>query len=132
MKAVEKDTDRQCFRGQLSRCERHRAFEVAAAPAHTHDRASIGKCAVLEVERSARALQQGLGDEKAKPKPARLAVQVLPPAVCDIGLANAVHNLGSEARTIVGDTDVDILTWPGRSELAQLRARIDRVVAQDT
>src|SRR5260370_4650381 len=117
MKAVEENTDRQCFRGQLSRCERHRAFEVAAAPAHTHDRASIGKCAVLEVERSARALQQGLGDEKAKPKPARLAVQSWPPALCDIWHANALHNLGCEARTIVGDTDGDILPAPGRRDL---------------
>src|SRR5262249_44918333 len=99
--ALGKDTDRQCFSGQLSRCEGHRALEVAAAPAHAHDRASIGKCAVLEIERSARALQQGLGNEKAKPEPARLPVEILPPAVCDIGLANAVHNLGGKSRTIV-------------------------------
>src|SRR5260221_13036210 len=122
MKAVEENTDRQCFRGQLSRCERHRAFEVAAAPAHAHDRASIGKNAVLEVERSARALQQGLGDEKAKPKPARLAVQVLPPAGCDIWLANEVHNLRGESRTIVGYTDGDIRSAPCGSPLHPLVA----------
>src|SRR6476620_4596542 len=93
-----------------SRREGGRAFELAAAPVHAHDRPSVRKRAVLEVERGARALQQRLGDEEPEPQAARLALAALPATVGDIGLADAVHDLRGKARTVIGDGDGDVLT----------------------
>src|SRR2546421_12860617 len=97
-----KKRDRQWLSGQpqRSRGERGGAFEVVAAPAHSDDRAPIRERAVLEVECCPGALQQGLGNEEAQSEPARLAVNVLPASVGDIGLPDPVHDLRRKARTI--------------------------------
>src|SRR5262249_33654858 len=113
-----------------SRRERGCAFEGAAAPVHANDRPPVRERAVLEVERRARALQQGLGDEEAEPQAARLALAALPATAGDVGLADPGDDLGGKARTVIGDGDGDVLTAPGGGDLDPLVGEIDGVLEQ--
>src|SRR5262249_61786234 len=70
------------------------------------------------------------GDEKAEPQAARLAVDPLPGAVGDIGLADAVHDLRGKARTVVGDGDRNVLAAPRGGTLDSLVGEIDGVLEQ--
>src|SRR6516165_6895716 len=108
----------QDFTAKTSRRERGRACDGPA----------VRERAVLKVERRARALQQGLGDEEAQPQAARLAVAALSATVGDIGLADPVHDLRGKARTVIGDGDGDILTAPGGGDLDPLVGEIDGVL----
>ena len=54
-----------------------RALEIAAIPVQLDDRAARRRRPVLEGQRRARALQQGLGDEKPEAEPVGLVVDVL-------------------------------------------------------
>src|SRR5712691_12813686 len=114
--------------------ERHRALEIAAAPVHLYHRASVRERPILEVEGGARALKQGLGDEKAEPQPARLEraglalrARALPWPAGDIGLADPVHDLRGEAGAVVGDGDGDVLAAPGGRHLDPRAREIDGV-----
>src|SRR5262249_20414121 len=120
----------QAFTAKTSRRERGRAFEVAAAPVHADDGPAVRERAVLKVERRARALQQGFGDEEAQPQAARLAVAALSATVGDVGLADPVHDLRGKAWTVIGDGDGDILTVPGGGDLDPLVGEIDGVLEQ--
>src|SRR5215472_14742746 len=122
--------NRQDFTAKTSRRERGRACEVAAAPVHADDGPAVRERAVLKVERRARALQQCLGDEEAKPQAARLAVAAPAATVGDIGLADPVHDLRGKARTVIGDGDGDILTVPGGGDLDPLVREIHGVLEQ--
>src|SRR5262245_2977067 len=120
----------QDFTAKTSRRERGRAFEVAAAPVHADDGPAVRERAVLKVERRARALQQGFGDEEAKPQAARLAVAALAATVGDVGLADPVHDLRGKARTVIGDRDGDVLAVPGGGDIEPLVGEIDGVLEQ--
>src|SRR5262249_57648665 len=101
---------RQDFTAKTSRRERGRAFEVAAAPVHADDGPAVRERAVLKVERRARALQQCLGDEEAKPQAARLAVAAPAATVGDIGLADPVPDLPCNDRPLLLACDGAFLT----------------------
>src|SRR5262245_65836102 len=115
-----KSNVRQWVNGQRSRRERGRALEVAAAPMHANDRPPVRERAVLKVERRARALQQGLGDEKANPQPPRLPSAARSPPVVALGLADPAHDSRGKARPATGDGDAAIRTVPGGGALTPL------------
>src|SRR6516165_1589993 len=125
-----KGNARQWVNTNGSRREGGRAFELAAAPVHADDRPAVRKRPVLKVERGARALQQGLGDEEPEPQTARLALAARPATVGDIGLADAVHDLRRKAWTVIGDGDGDVLTAPGGGDFDSLVGEIDGVLEQ--
>src|SRR5712675_158839 len=88
-------------------------LEIGPAPADPHDRAALRKLPVFQGQCRARALQQGLGDEKAEAESGRLVRGPYPlPPAGDEGLAQAVHDLGRKARAVVIDGDRHLVAAP--------------------
>src|SRR5207245_2308086 len=82
---------------------------------------------IAEIDRGARALQQGLGDEKPE---AEAAAGLCPLARRHIGLADAVDDLGREARSVVGDGEGDLLAIPVPADGDGLLGEVDGVLDQ--
>src|SRR5882724_3101249 len=103
-------------------------LESAARPGYVNHGAVIRKGPVAEGNLCAGALKQGSGDEHAEAKAIMLVLRLVgaaPPR--QIGFADAVQHVGCDARSIVGNDDLDGLGVPPRVHLHGRAREIDGV-----